>query len=49
LALGLSYFNTEVEDKIGLSDASPRARELNYDYQWENLGDAMSQGVEFEF
>jgi outer membrane receptor for ferrienterochelin and colicins len=48
IALGLSYFNTEVEDKIGLSDASQRAQELNYDYQWENLGNATSQGVEFE-
>jgi outer membrane receptor for ferrienterochelin and colicin len=48
VALSVSYFNTEVEDKIGLSDASTSAQELNYDYQWENLGNATSQGVEFE-
>lgn len=48
MALGLLYFNTRVEDKIGFSDASPKAKALNYDYQWENLGDAQSQGVEVD-
>ncbi len=42
----VSLFRTNLENKIGLVDASATARAMGYDYEWENLGDAYTQGVE---
>ena len=43
---GASIFRTDLKDKIGSADASPESAALGYDYEWENLGDAYTQGVE---
>lgn len=41
-----SIFRTDLKDKIGLADASADAKLLGYDYEWENIGDAYTQGAE---
>ena len=44
--LSASIFRTELENKIGLVDAGPRAKALGYDYEWQNIADAYTQGIE---
>ena len=39
-------FRVDVEDKIDIADAPADIQSLGYDYEWENLGDAYSQGFE---
>ncbi len=39
-------FRTNLKDKIDFADADETARSRGYDYQWENIGDAYTQGVE---
>ena len=42
----VTIFRTNLEDKIGFADADAEASSLGYDYQWENMGDAYTQGIE---
>ena len=44
--LSLNVFRTNLEDKIGFADASDFAKARGYTYEWENIGDAYTQGVE---
>ncbi len=44
--LGASIFRTNLKDKIGFTDAGDKAEKLNYTYEWKNIGDAYTQGVE---
>jgi outer membrane receptor for ferrienterochelin and colicins len=39
-------FRTDLSDRIDFADADPAVEALGYDYQWENVGDAFTQGVE---
>ncbi len=43
---GANLFRTVLKNKIDLSNASSAAAALGYDYQWENIDDAIVQGVE---
>ncbi len=45
--LNVNAFRTDLQDKIGFADASEYARRQGYTYEWENLGDAYTQGIEF--
>lgn len=44
--LSLNLFRTDIRDKVGFSDAGEAARNLGFTYQWENIDDAFTQGVE---
>lgn len=44
--LSVYVFRTDLDDKIDFADAAPAAAALGYDYQWENIGDAYTQGLE---
>lgn len=44
--LSASIFRTNLENKIGLSDAGDMSKKMGYDYEWENIGNAYSQGIE---
>ncbi|MBN2565497.1 MAG: TonB-dependent receptor, partial [Candidatus Eisenbacteria bacterium] len=39
-------FRTDLNDRIDFADADPAVEALGYDYQWENVGDAYTQGLE---
>lgn len=43
----LNLYRTNLKDAAGLADASEQASALGYTYQWENVGDAYVQGIEF--
>jgi outer membrane receptor for ferrienterochelin and colicins len=43
---GINLFRTNLKDKIGFIDASPTAAALGYTYEWANIDDAYTQGVE---
>ncbi|MEW6557692.1 MAG: TonB-dependent receptor [Elusimicrobiota bacterium] len=45
--LNISVFRTTLRDKIDFGDAGNAAKALNYTYQWQNVGDAYTQGMEF--
>ncbi len=45
-SLSLNFFRTNLEKKISFADASDEVSQLGYDYQWENIGDAYTQGIE---
>ncbi len=45
-SFGISLFRTNLKDKIGFVDASPTAAALGYTYEWANIDDAYTQGVE---
>ncbi len=42
----INLFRTNLKDKIGFADASEEARELGYTYEWENIDNAYTQGIE---
>ncbi len=44
--LSANIFRTNLENKIGLSDAGDMSKKMGYDYEWENIGNAYSQGIE---
>ncbi|MEW6103261.1 MAG: TonB-dependent receptor [bacterium] len=44
--LSANIFRTNLKDKIGFTDASEKATSLGYTYEWANIGDAYTQGVE---
>ncbi|MCK5242583.1 TonB-dependent receptor [bacterium] len=44
--LDATAFRTDVEDKIDLADAEEFANNKGYDYEWQNMGRAYTQGVE---
>ena len=44
--LSLNVFRTNLEEKIGFADASDFAKARGYTYEWENIGDAYTQGIE---
>jgi outer membrane receptor for ferrienterochelin and colicins len=44
--VGLYLFRTNLEDKIGFTDAGDASAQLGYTYEWKNIGDAHTQGVE---
>jgi outer membrane receptor for ferrienterochelin and colicins len=46
---GVSLFRTNLSRKIDLADAPDQYRRRGYDYVWENIGDAYTQGVELMF
>ncbi len=45
-SFGISLFRTNLKDKIGFVDASPTAAALGYTYEWANIDDAYTQGIE---
>ncbi|MEA2081305.1 MAG: TonB-dependent receptor [Elusimicrobiota bacterium] len=45
-SIGLNFFRTNLTKKIDFADAGAAAGALGYDYEWTNLGNAYSQGVE---
>jgi outer membrane receptor for ferrienterochelin and colicins len=45
-ALSINFFRTNLQDKIGFADASEESKRLGYTYQWDNMGDAYTQGIE---
>ncbi len=44
--LSANVFRTNLKDKIGFADASDFAAARGYTYEWENIGDAYTQGLE---
>jgi outer membrane receptor for ferrienterochelin and colicins len=46
---GISLFRTNLTKKIDLADAPDQYRRRGYDYVWENIGDAYTQGIEVMF
>ena len=42
----INIFRTDLENKIGFTDASADVSSLGYDYQWENIDNAFVQGIE---
>jgi len=42
-----NLFRTNLQDKIGFTDASEASARLGYTYEWANIGKAYTQGVEF--
>ncbi|MCK4248318.1 MAG: TonB-dependent receptor [Candidatus Omnitrophica bacterium] len=45
-SVSANIFRTNLKDKIGFADASAASTALGYDYEWQNLGDAYTQGME---
>ena len=41
-----NLFRTNLQDKIGFTDASETSKNLGYTYEWGNIGDAYTQGIE---
>ena len=41
-----NIFRTNLENKIGFSDAREASKKLGYSYEWENIGDTYTHGVE---
>ncbi|MCK4590959.1 MAG: TonB-dependent receptor, partial [Candidatus Latescibacteria bacterium] len=44
--LSANIFRTDLTDKIGFADASEASKKLGYTYEWENIGEAYTQGIE---
>ncbi len=44
--LSANLFRTNLTDKIGFADASEVSKKLGYTYEWENIGEAYTQGIE---
>ncbi|MCK4350935.1 MAG: TonB-dependent receptor, partial [Candidatus Krumholzibacteria bacterium] len=44
--VSVNLFRTDLENKIEFTDASDESKRLGYTYEWENIGDAYTQGVE---
>ncbi|MEW6685813.1 MAG: TonB-dependent receptor [Candidatus Edwardsbacteria bacterium] len=42
----INLFRTNLKDKIGFTDASEESKRLGYTYEWGNIGNAYTQGVE---
>jgi outer membrane receptor for ferrienterochelin and colicins len=45
-AVSANIFRTDLTDKIGFVDASEASKRLGYTYEWANVGDAYTQGIE---
>jgi outer membrane receptor for ferrienterochelin and colicins len=45
-AVSLNVFRTDLKYKIGFADAGDASAQLGYTYEWENIGDAYTQGLE---
>jgi len=45
--LSANIFRTDLKDKIAFTVAKPYVKNIGYDYQWENVDNAVVQGVEF--
>ena len=45
-SLSANIFRTNLKDKIGFTDASDNAAKLGYTYEWANIDDAYTQGME---
>ncbi len=46
--VGINIFRTALSDKIGFGDASDESRLLGYDYEWQNIDNAWTQGIELK-
>ena len=44
--ISVNLFRTDLENKIDFTDASDESKRLGYTYEWDNVGDAYTQGVE---
>jgi|GEM_PF-62391 len=44
--ISVNLFRTNLQGKIGFVNAESTVKSQGYDYQWQNLGDAFTQGVE---
>ncbi|MCK4223737.1 MAG: TonB-dependent receptor [candidate division Zixibacteria bacterium] len=44
--LNVNFFRTNLKDKIGFTDADEESKRLGYTYEWDNIGDAYTQGIE---
>lgn len=44
--LSANLFRTDLQDKIAFTDADANVAALGYDYQWENIDNAVVQGME---
>jgi len=47
--LNANIFRTNLADKIGFVDATSDLKSRGYDYLWQNIGDAYTQGIELGF
>jgi len=41
-----NLFRTNLQNKIGFTDASEVSKRMGYTYEWDNIGDAYTQGIE---
>ncbi|PIU45066.1 MAG: TonB-dependent receptor [Ignavibacteriales bacterium CG07_land_8_20_14_0_80_59_12] len=41
-----NLFRTNLHNKIGFTDASEVSKRMGYTYEWDNIGDAYTQGIE---
>ena len=48
-AVSTNLFRTNLEKKIDFADATDELKSRGYDYLWENIGDAYTQGIELGF
>lgn len=44
--VSMNLFRTNLQGKIGFVNAQTALKSQGYDYQWQNIGDAFTQGVE---
>ena len=44
--ISANIFRTNLENKIDFADASDESKLLGYNYEWKNIGDAYTQGME---
>jgi outer membrane receptor for ferrienterochelin and colicins len=44
--LSANVFRTDLRNKIDYTDAGEESKRLGYTYEWDNIGDAYTQGVE---
>ena len=44
--VSVNLFRTDLKNKIDFTDASDESKKLGYTYEWDNIGDAYTQGVE---
>ncbi len=44
--VNINLFRTNLKDKIGFTDAGEESKRLGYTYEWGNIGDAYTRGIE---
>lgn len=46
-SMGINFFRTDVKNIISAAEAGSVSKELGYDYEWQNIDSAYTQGIEF--